>query len=176
VSDEAHQRARRLYQQGSLHQLRGEQKLAASRFRDALRLDPALTAALVELASSLYAQRAYDEAIEAYGLALKQDARSRASLEGMAKACVAKRDYTAAGRYLRQLVGDRPDDARAWLSLGDVAIYQGDEVLAREYYLKAATCDPRAADAANAARLRLADLSAISQPLASDANRSDRRP
>ncbi|HEY3244002.1 MAG TPA: tetratricopeptide repeat protein [Phycisphaerae bacterium] len=166
TDDQTRLRARRLYQQGSLHHLRGEQQLAVSRFRDALRLDPTLTSALVELAAALYAQGAFEEAIEAYELALRQESHSPAALEGIAKAFLAKRDYTSAGRFLRQIVGSRPNDACAWLSLGDLAIYQGDEVQAREYYMKAATCDPHAADAAAAARLRLADLSEVSRPAA----------
>ena len=45
-----------------------------------------------------------------------------------------------------------------WLNLGDVAIYQGDELLAREHYTRAATLDPTATEVVEKARLRLAEL------------------
>ncbi len=151
-------RARQLYEAAIGHRQRGQTRLAIARLRDALRLDPTLTPALVDLASLLYATSDYDASMQAYRLVLKQMPDSRSSLEGAARVSIAQRDFSQAGDYLRQILRTRPDDAETWLHLGDVAIYQGDEIAAREYYTKAATIDATAEEVVTRARMRLDDL------------------
>ncbi len=158
ISEDDRRRARRLYQQGAIHALRNERELAAARFRDAVRIDPTLTAALVDLGAVLYAQGGYDGAIDSFRRALQHDADSRAALDGLARAYVATRDYAAAREALERLLGQRPDDVRGWLSLGDLAMFQGDQVRARNCYEQAARRDPEATDVIAAARARLAEF------------------
>ena len=51
-----------------------------------------------------------------------------------------------------------PKDVEAWLNLGDVSIYKGDELKALQHYRNAATLNPASLDTIEKARLRLADL------------------
>ncbi len=154
----ARPRATELYRKGVLHSLRGEYRLAASRLRDALEADPELTEALVELGRVLYAQGDASSAMEAYKLALTQQPELRSALEGMAMVNVGQRRFPEAVQQLSRIVRMDPNDVEAWLHLGDIAIYQGDELLAREHYEKAATRAPSNADVVAKANLRLAEL------------------
>ena len=56
---------------------------------------------------------------------------------------------------LRTILRYNPKDAEIWLYLGDIAIYQGDELLARECYTRAATVQPEAAETVTEARSRV---------------------
>jgi len=158
VADSAHRRAAELYRKGVLHSMSGEYRLAASRLRDALAADPELTEALVELGRVLYAQGDATNAVEAYKLALTQQPEQRSALEGMAMVFVGQRRFPQAVQQLSRIVRMDPNDVEAWLHLGDIAIYQGDELLAREHYEKAATRAPSNADIVSKANLRLAEL------------------
>ncbi len=160
------ERAVTLYRKGVLHAMRGEYRLASSRLQDALALDSDLTEALVELGKVLYAQRRIPEAIEAYRLALRQDPNLRSAREGLALVYIGQRRFSDAVRELGHIVRSNPKDVEAWLNLGDVAIYQGDEILAREHYRKAATLDPTATEVIGKARLRLAELERLAAEFA----------
>lgn len=151
-------RATNFYLQGVVHSLSGEYKLAASRLGDALALEPGLTGALVELANVLYAQGEMGEAVDAYGLALQQKPRLRSGLQGLARVHIHQRRFPEAVQTLSRMVRADGNDVEAWLNLGDVAIYQGDESLALEHYNRAATLNPARVDIVAKARLRLADL------------------
>ncbi|MHC4608784.1 MAG: tetratricopeptide repeat protein [Planctomycetota bacterium] len=161
ISEEARQRSRKLYQQGLWHRDRGERRLAMARLRDALRLDPTMSVALADLAALLYVENDYDASIEAYRLALRQSPDLRSALEGSARVNIARRRFDEAAVHLQRIVHNDPDDVEAWLNLGDVAIYRGDELTAREHYQKAATLDPAATDVIARAQLRLADLTGL---------------
>jgi superkiller protein 3 len=160
------ERAGTLYRKGVLHAMRGEYRLASSRLQDALALDSDLTEALVELGKVLYAQKRIPEAIEAYRLALRQDPKLRSAHEGLALVYIGQRRFSDAVRQLGHIVRSNPRDVEAWLNLGDVAIYQGDEILAREHYRKAATLDPTATEVIAKARLRLAELERLAAEFA----------
>jgi tetratricopeptide (TPR) repeat protein len=159
IDDEARDRSRRLYQAALWHRSRGETRLAMARLRDALRLDPTQSLALVDLASILYGEGDHEASMQAYKLALQQNPDLRSGLEGAARTAIALRDYPKAADYLRRITSNDPNDVSAWLNLGDVAIYQGDELTAREHYERAATRDPNATEVITQARMRLADLS-----------------
>jgi len=156
-----HARADRLYRLGRNHSIRGEYRLADARLREALALDAARTDALVELGTVLYAQGHAPDAVEAFKLALQQQPGLRSALEGLALTYIAERKFPDAVGQLSRIVRIDPNDAEAWLNLGDVAIYQGDELLAREHYTKAATRNPNADDVVRRARLRLAELTQL---------------
>jgi Tetratricopeptide repeat len=164
--DDPGQRAARLYRLGLTHARQGEFRLAASRFRDALSNDPGNTGALVELGRSMYAQQDMSGALEAYRLALGQEPQSRAALEGSALVHISQGRFADAVQELTSIVRTNPKDAAAWLNLGDVAIYQGDELLAREHYMKASTVDPLATKTISDAQLRMTDLQRLAEEFA----------
>lgn len=156
--DRRRARALALYRKGVLHSLRGEYHLAASRLSEALTVNSSFTDALVELGSVLYAQGEMAQSTEAYHLALRQEPELRSALQGLALTYIGQRQFPEAVRQLGRIVRSNPKDVEAWLNLGDVAIYQGDELLAREHYEKAAMLNPSAPDIIAKAKLRLAEL------------------
>ena len=143
IDETARQRSRKLYDQGLWHRDRGERTLARARLRDALKLDPGFSIALVDLASLLYADGDYDAALEAYQLSLKQDPYLRSALEGVAKVHIARREFDQAGDKLWQIVRRDPEDTEAWL------------------HQRAATRDPTATETIERAQRRLADISGL---------------
>jgi Flp pilus assembly protein TadD len=155
------QRAQRLLQQGTWHRLRGEHRLAISRLRDALHINPDLTEALVELGGGLYDVGNFEESARAYELALAQDSRSRPAVQGVARAYMAARRYDDAAARLQEWVRSHAEDAQAWLNLGDVQMWRGDELSAAESYRTASTADPEAKDVIAKAQMRLDNLSLV---------------
>ncbi len=155
------QRARELLRKGRRHALQGEHALAAARLREALELDPRMPEALVELGGALYALNQFEPSVRAYDLALRQTPQDRSALEGIARSLMALNKHSAAEAKLLEIVESDPKDVETWLHLGDVAIYRGNEVAARDYYLKAATLRPEARSVADRARARLDDLPAF---------------
>ena len=154
-------RSRQLYQLAVGHLDRRESRLAKARLRDALKLDPTMAPALVDLGSLLYADGDHQASLEAYQLALRQIPELRSGLEGVARVNIALREYDLAAAYLERILRSSPKDVQTWLNLGDVAIYRGDELSAREHYHKAATLDPTATEVISRAQLRLAQLPAL---------------
>jgi hypothetical protein len=151
-------RALELLDKGREHAMRREYRLAGSRLRDALAADPDLTDAMVELGHVLYMQRRLSESVTAFQMAAKRLPDSREVREGLAMALIGERRFGEAVRQLGYIVQADPKDVAAWLNLGDIAIYQGDEILARQHYEKAMTLDPSATDVIEQAKLRLTDL------------------
>lgn len=161
LSEPAVSRAVAKYRQGMMHSLRGEYRLAASRLGEALTADPEMTEALVALGRALYASGEAVKAIEAYQLALQQEPDRREALDGLARVYLGERQYAEAVESLSRIVRMRPHDVEAWLLLGDVAIYQGNERMAEEYYTRAATLDPGAGATIAKANKRLKALQAV---------------
>ena len=151
-------RALQLYQQGKQHSIRGEFRLAESRLRNSLALDPDLTVALVSLGEALYAQGDLTRSGEAFKMALGRRPGSRDALQGLALTYIGERRFGDAVQQLSHIVQANPRDAKAWLNLGDIAIYQGDELLASEHYQRALTRDRSATETIERAKLRMADL------------------
>ena len=158
LDEDTRARSRQLYQSAVWHQQRGQTRLAMARLRDALRLDPTLSPALVDLGTLLYGKGDYEASMQAFQLALKQAPDLRSGLEGVARASIAQRNFGQAAEHLQRILRNSPNDAEAWLNLGDVAVYRGDELAAREHYNKAATIDPEATEVITRARMRLDDL------------------
>lgn len=164
-------RADELFNLAKGHADRAEYRLAASRLRDVLAIDPNRTEALVTLGGVLYAQGKGGEALEAFELALTQRPDSYEALEGSASVYIGQQRFGDAVAQLSRIVRSRPDHALTWLHLGDVAIYQGDEILAREHYQKIMEIKSAPADVLELARLRLANL----KRLAADFRQTDRK-
>lgn len=129
--------AGRLYDNGDLSQ-------AVARLRQAVELDPDRTDAFAELGGMLYRLGENEHALGAYDIVLRRNPDSRTALLGSAAVLSHQRDYASAVRRLRTLLRYEPTDAEAWMNLGDVAVYQGDESLARECYTRATQIDASA--------------------------------
>lgn len=151
-------RARELLRQGRRHEMHGDHELAVARLRDALQIDPEMPEALVGLGASLYALGESESSAQAYELALRYTPDDREALQGLARTLVAMKKYEAAEARLLTIVDQQPLDVETWLHLGDVAIYKGNEVSARDYYFKAATLVPDSISVVARARARLDEL------------------
>lgn len=148
-------RASRLYREALAHSQRGEYREGIARLREAVKLNPQWAAAFADMADMLYRIGDLDRALNAYELALQQKPKLRGALRGAAMVYQQQNDHAAASRMLRTILRHSPDDAEVWMNLGDVAVYQGDEVLARECYTRATQIDPSASQVIADARKRL---------------------
>ena len=148
-------RALELVHRARRHARDGALQLAVDQYRDAVRINPGLDQALVELGRSLYALGRLDEAIQAFDRVLARAPLDRDALIGSARVLVKQGHFADAQQRLHRIVEHDPRDAAAWLYLGDVAIYRGDEVLARDFYTKAATMAHEDIDTVDKATRRL---------------------
>ncbi|MFQ5494840.1 MAG: tetratricopeptide repeat protein [Phycisphaerae bacterium] len=155
IANLSEQRARRLFDQAMAHRDRGLYRQAISRLREAVRLKPQWPQAFVEMADMLYRVGDHDRALEAYELALRLKPTLRPALRGTAVVYRQRNDLAAAAKALSTILLSDPTDAKVWMDLGDVAVFQGDELLARECYTRAARIDPAAAEVIAAAQKRL---------------------
>ena len=156
-------RARQLLDEGLTLRDRGDYRRAIARLREAVKLDPQMTDAFAEMGEMLYLLGDLDRALAAYGIALAQQPTMRAALQGAAKVYGQKQDYGSAAQRLRTILRYNPNDAEAWMNLGDIGVFQGDEVLARECYLRASQIDPEATEVISRARQRLALMAEVSR-------------
>lgn len=148
-------RAKKLYEAGTWHRLRGEFAVATLRYREALQADPACHEARQDLAGLLYIQGKYAESAKTYGEVLSQAPNHRGALRGLALASVACRDYATAKGSLMRLVALDDADGQAWLDLGDVSFLVGDRSGARDFWTKAAGTG-QSAEVVDKAQKRLA--------------------
>jgi len=148
--------ARRLYENG-------DPSLAVARLRQAVELDPDRTDAFAELGSMLYRLGENENALGAYDIVLRRNPDSRTALLGSAAVLSHQRDYASAVGRLRTLLRYQPTDAGAWMNLGDVAVYQGDESLARECYSRATQIDASATTVIADAQKRLDLMNKVSR-------------
>jgi len=156
TSSQASARAARLYADALLYRDRGEHRQGIARLREAVRLDPQMTDAFAEMAGMLYILGDYDRALSAYEIALAQRPTMRKALQGAAMVHRQRHDYASAAENLRTILRYNPNDAEIWMNLGDVAIYRGDELSARDCYTRASQIDPSATEVVEAAGKRLA--------------------
>lgn len=161
-------RTEELFREAKAHSSRSEYMLASSRLRDVLAIEPTSSVALVELGRVLYAQQDLSGATESYQYALRYDPGSRAAMEGLARVLIAERRFPEAVAQLGNIVRTDPNDVETWLHLGDVAIYQGDELLAAQHYQRGATRDPSDRGTIQKARMRLEHLSRIAAEFRQD--------
>lgn len=87
----------------------------------------------------------------------------RAALRGAAMVHRRRNDNISAAAMLRTILRYNPNDAEVWMNLGDLAIYQGDESQAREYYTRATQIDPYATLVIDDSRKRLALMAEASR-------------
>lgn len=135
---------------------RGENAAGVAKLREVVRLDPLMTDAFAEMGMMLYRAGDAERALKAFEIALKQRPGLRAGLLGTALIFKQRSDYGAAAERLRAILKYNPNDAEVWLNLGDVAVYRGDGVFARECYTRAAQINPEAKAIVNEAHKRLA--------------------
>ena len=93
------------------------------------------------------------------------------TLQGAAKVYRQKKDYASAARRLRTILRYNPKDAETWMNLGDIGIFQGDELLARECYVRASQIDERASAIIEQAQKRLALMAEVSRSYVQQKNR-----
>jgi Tfp pilus assembly protein PilF len=115
------------------------------------------------MADMLYGIGDLDHALNAYELALRQQPNMPEALRGAAMVYQRNNDHATAARYLRTILRHDPGNAEVWMNLGDVAVFQGDELFARECYSRAAEIDPGAAAVVEEARKRLALMEQVSR-------------
>jgi len=157
------EKARRLFSEAEVCKQRGEFREGIARLREAVKLNPRWAEAFAEMADMLYRIGDPDRALRAYELALKQQPTMRSALRGAAMVYRQRNDHVAAARMLRTILRYNPNDAEVWMNLGDIAIYQGDEVLARECYTRATQIDPGATRVIADARKRLELMAEVSR-------------
>ncbi len=148
-------RAARLYAEALSLRDQQDYRRSVAKLRHAIKLNPSMTEALTEMADILYLLGDFDRSQGAYELALRQAPAQRSALLGSARVHRQRREYSQAAQRLRTILRYQPDDAETWMHLGDVAIFQGDEMLARECYARATQIDPNAHAVIDESRKRL---------------------
>ncbi len=156
-------RGRQLYREALAFRDLGDYRQAVSRLREVVKLDPQMAEAFSEMGAMLYLLGDYDEALAAFDIALAQKPALRSALQGAAKVFRQKHDYASAAAHLRTILRYNPNDAETWMFLGDVGIFQGDEALARECYIRATQIDPEATVVIEQAGKRLALMADVSR-------------
>ena len=162
-SKRANDLADRLFAEAQRHGDRGEYRNAIAQLREAVRLNPKMTEAFARMGGMLYRLGDLDRALTSYNIALQQQPNLRSALGGSARVYMQKKDYVMASDRLRAALRYDPKDARMWMHLGDVAVYQGDEMLAHECYTRATQMDPEALEVIEEARKRLAVMAEVSR-------------
>ena len=155
-SKRAGERVARLFAEAQAHRDRGEYAEGIARLREVVKLNPQMTEAFAEMGGLLYRVGDLDRSLNAYQIALRQQPALREALRGAAMVDQQRKDYASAAERLRTILRNNPNDAEIWMSLGDIAVFQGDEIRARECYTRATQIDPQAARIIADARQRLA--------------------
>lgn len=164
-------RIERLYREAVNFRDRGRYRDGISRLREVVRLDPARADAFADMADMLYRVGNTERALSAYQLALRQAPTMRSALRGAAMIHRRNNNHAAAAGLLRRVLRHNPNDAEVWMNLGDVAIYQGDEVLARECYTRATQINPNDTGVIADARKRLDLMDGVSRRFGGNNNR-----
>lgn len=162
-SSRAKAKAAELYSEALEEGRQGRLAEGVSRLREAVKLDPQRTEAFAEMGGMLYLLGDLDRAAGAYEIALRQQPNHRDALRGIARINERRGKMAVAAEQLQTILRYNPKDAEVWLQLGDVAVHQGDEIRARECYLRASQIDPQAATVIADARQRLALMAEISR-------------
>jgi len=102
-----------------------------------------------------------DRALELFTLALDHDPAQRHALEGSARIFAQRLDYAKSSELLHRLLAAEPNNAPAWMHLGDITLKRGDNIAAAEYYQRAKTVDPRAHTTVAEAQRRLDNLASL---------------
>jgi len=129
--------AKKQYDLGTWHRLRGEYGVAIERYRDALRYFPGYAAARNDLAGLLFLRGKVKEARAEFRRLLETDPRHCPALKGLALVQAKQRDYRSAFETLQKILLLEPGSAETWLNFGDVCMFVGDRPAAREAWTKA---------------------------------------
>lgn len=162
-SARAQERARRLFAVAVAHRERGEYREAVTRLREVVTLNPYWARGFAEMGDVLYRLGDMDRALGAYELAQRREPTMRAALRGAAMVHRQRKNYGGAATQLRTILRYNPNDAEVWMNLGDIAVFQGDDVLAQECYVRATRIDPDATQVMVDARKRLALMAEASR-------------
>ena len=162
------ERAQRLMTQAKSYRERGQYPDAISRLREAVRLKPRWTDAFVEMGEMLYHVGDADRALNAFELALQREPLSRRALRGAAIVHRRRNEHESAARMLRTVLQANPNDAEVWINLGDISVFRGDEVMARECYTRATLVDPAATQVIADAQRRLELMLTVSRTYSTD--------
>ena len=155
VSESDKKRAQRFYREGIKHRDNGKYREGIARLRRAAALDPEMTEAFVGMAAMFERIGDLDRSLGSYEIALMQEPEMREALRGAARVDQQLFKHESAAQRLRTILRYNPNDAEVWMNLGDVAIFQGDPVFARECYTYAATRDVEAVEVIESAQKRL---------------------
>jgi Flp pilus assembly protein TadD len=136
ISDEAAFEAKKQYDLGTWHRLRGEDDVALLRYREALQISPEFTAARNDLAALLVLRGQLAEAETEYRRVLTTEAKHRPALKGLALVQAKRGSYRSAHSTLQTLLLIDPNDAETWLHFGDVSMFMGDRPAALEAWTK----------------------------------------
>lgn len=147
--------AKKRFDLGTYHRLRGEYDLAVVRLREALKLDPNLLDAWHDLGGILILQGRLEDAERAFKTALAKSSQHVPSLRGLALVQARRGDYNSARRTLDAVLAAAPDDVEGLLAAGDVALFSGDRDAAREAWTRAVTHAASDPDARRRAEKRL---------------------
>jgi len=156
IVNEAEARANRLFLEAIALRDQHEYRAGINRLREAVRLNPDMTDAFAEMAGMLYRLGDVKQAGSAYEIALSQNPEHRDALRGVAMVATRQKKHQRAAGFLRKILESNPRDAQVWLDLGDVAIFSGDELLARECYQRAVEVGEETPAVVEEARKRLA--------------------
>ena len=156
ASSEAEKRALRRYELGTWHRMRGEYKLAAIRYREAARLDPDFLAAGHDLGAVLLMTGDQKGAERAFRAVLKKDPKHSGALRSLALAQASQQQYKSSAETLGTLLKVAPEDAEAWLSLGDVKLFMGKRAEAQETWHRVLAMETAPKEIKERARKRLA--------------------
>jgi len=147
--------AKKRFDLGTYHRLRGEYDLAVVRLREALKLDPNMVDAWHDLGGILILQGRQEDAERAFKTALAKAPQHVPSLRGLALVQARRGDYNSARKTLDDVLAASPDDVEGLLASGDVALFSGDRDAAREAWTRAATHAASDPDARRRAEKRL---------------------
>lgn len=136
IGTEASTEAEKRYDQGTWHRVRGEYDLAMVRFREALKHDPNLVGARNDLAGLLFLRGQHEAAEQEFKRVLTVDPRHVPALKSLALVQATSRNYQSALESLNKLLLIDETDAEAWLYLGDVTMFRGDRLAAREFWAR----------------------------------------
>lgn len=128
--------ARRKYDAGTWHRLRGELDLALTRYQEALDIDPQYLAARHDRAGLLLLMGRPEEAEKELLRVLAKEPAHCGALKTLALVQTRLQNYRSAGETLQRLLLMEPKDAEAWLYFGDVTMFMGDRAGAREAWAK----------------------------------------
>jgi hypothetical protein len=155
ASPQASLEAKKLFEQGTYHRIRGELDLAAIRYEEAVKLDSDYLDAWHDLAGIHLLQGRYAEARKIFSLILNKDPHHRGAMKGLALVQTSEKNYKSARQTLERLLLLTPLDAEAWLYYGDVAMFSGDRIAARDAWSKASTIDKVDSETRRRAQKRL---------------------